>query len=151
MIPAFLTFFQREVRHLAAELLDLPFSPLKVPTLAQLSLFHRTLKEQHGPSLDDLCLDLDSNGLASHWNKRAGLLFARRFTASQHYTCKDRAAVVKAFAVHLASLRQQYKSSTLPERAMIDPEAADEAAMAKCLDKSLKSRRNRRRSVFISF
>lgn len=133
---------------MCVELLDLPFSTLKVPTPAQLSLFHRTLKEEHGPSLDDLHLDLDSSGLASHWNKRAGLLFASRFIASQHYTCKDRATVIKAFAVHLASLRHQYQSSITAERAAINPEAADEAAMAKSLEKSLKARRNRRRSVF---
>lgn len=131
------------MRHLAAELLNLPDSPLRVPTPAQLSSFHRSLKERDGPSLDDLCLDLNSAGLASQWNKRAGLLFARRFVATPRYTCTDFAVVVKAFAIHLATLRQQYQSCVR----LADDETDDETALKQSLEKSLKARRNRRRSV----
>lgn len=131
------------MRHLAAELLDLPFSSLRVPTPAQLNTFNKSLKERDGPSLSNFCLDLGSEGLASQWNKRAGLLFARHFVASPRYTCTDLPAVVKAFAIHLATLRQQYQTSERLE----NDESDAETALKKSLDKSLKARRNRRRSV----
>lgn len=131
---------------MVGEVLDLPVSPLKVPTKAQLNLFHRSKKEKDGPTLDELLLDLDSNGMASLWNKRACLLLASRFIASPEYSCKDLRTVVKALTAHLASLKGQYQTSCL--ESML--EGREEQVLQKTTLKTLKARKNRRRSVRVS-
>ena len=125
------------------EILGFPEVPIKVPSPAQLKRFNRTKKQQDGPILDDLHLDFESGGLASHWNKRAAALFANDFVMCSESSRKDKKVVEAAFKVHLKALRLRYLKQVHEEEEASDPEYDLEVER----QRTLKARENRRRSV----
>jgi hypothetical protein len=133
---------QREVRFLCQELLNLPESPIKVPSAKQVQQFERLKKQQFGPDLGDLHLDLASGGLASAWNKRAAVLFAEYVLETKQSKCRDSRKIQKAFRRHLLTLQKQYKDS------LQNDESSDEELQQGRRDKEKqKARESRRRSV----
>lgn len=120
-------------------MLNLPESPLKVPTSRQLRRFARSKQAALGPDLEDFRLDLANGGLSTPWNLRSAILFADRFVETDRYACSNLSMIQKAFRRHLVTLQKHYKASNIP----LDAEAAQDIRDAK----RQKAREYRRRVV----
>jgi hypothetical protein len=91
-----------------------------------------------GPTVENFRLDLDTNTLASDWNKQAAKAFTREFVRRDWYMCKDENAIRKAFLTHLITLRSHY---------LRQKDAEQEPTIEQLDEQKARAREQRRRGV----
>ncbi|KJA14981.1 hypothetical protein HYPSUDRAFT_59061 [Hypholoma sublateritium FD-334 SS-4] len=130
---------QEDIHRLAKELLKLSTGNLRVPSAQEVLLFEKGNGSTVGPRIEDLVLDLDRNGIASSWNKKAAELFVSEFISRKVSPCTDRRVIQEAFNTYLLALQRTYKKQVLMT-------SADEAAKVSGRDQAKQRAGYNRRS-----
>ena len=78
---------------------------MDVPSPQEVKTFSQT--RRGGPSVEDFRPDLRGSR-TSAWNKRIAEVFVDDFIAQDHFTSKNRKAILKAFRTHFLTLRSRY-------------------------------------------
>ena len=97
---------------------------MNVPSPQEVRTFTQT--RRGGPSIENFRPDL-TGSRSTAWNKRLADVFVDDFVAQDHFTNKDRKAVLKAFKTHFLTLRSHYLKALndAEEQEQIDAARAD--------------------------